>query len=151
MCTIFKVFTEFVTILWVFFLMFWFFDRKACGILVPQPGIEPAPSALESKVLITGPPGKFPLCSRLLPFSHTFIYSFIHSFINVYQTAAWCQTTGVWRYPRQSGPFPQGTYSLGLEATQEACWVLEEGRQKIIWTHTEGAHSREKWRDNYPA
>ena len=38
--------------------MFWYFGREACGILAPWPGIEPAPPALESKVLTTGPPGK---------------------------------------------------------------------------------------------
>ena len=30
----------------------------ACGILVPQPGIEPMPPVLEGRVLATGPPGK---------------------------------------------------------------------------------------------
>ena len=30
----------------------------ACGILVPQPGIEPASPALQSRFLTTGPPGK---------------------------------------------------------------------------------------------
>ena len=29
-----------------------------CGILVPQPGIEPASRALEGRFLTTGPPGK---------------------------------------------------------------------------------------------
>jgi len=38
--------------------MFWFFDHKAYGILAPWPGIEPAASALEGKVLNTGRPGK---------------------------------------------------------------------------------------------
>ena len=38
--------------------MFWFFGRKACGILAPQPEIEPAPTALEGEVLTTGLPGK---------------------------------------------------------------------------------------------
>ena len=38
--------------------MFWFFGRKACGILAPRPGIEPAPPALEGEVLTTGLPGK---------------------------------------------------------------------------------------------
>ena len=28
----------------------------ACGILVPQPGIEPMPPALEGGFLVTGPP-----------------------------------------------------------------------------------------------
>ena len=41
-----------------FCFMFWFFGCKECGILAPQPGIEPTPSALESQVLTTGPPGK---------------------------------------------------------------------------------------------
>ena len=38
--------------------MFWFFGCKACGILAPWPGIEPAPPALEGGVLTAGPPGK---------------------------------------------------------------------------------------------
>ena len=57
MWTIFKVFIEFVPIL-LLFLYFGFFGREACGILAPQPGIEPAPPALEGEVLTTGPPGK---------------------------------------------------------------------------------------------
>ena len=35
-----------------------FFGYKACGILAPRPGVEPAPLALEGKVLTTGPLGK---------------------------------------------------------------------------------------------
>ena len=54
MWIIFKVFFECITILFLFFffffLMFWFFGIEACGILAPQPEIEPAPSALESEV-----------------------------------------------------------------------------------------------------
>ena len=38
--------------------MFWIFGQEACGILVPWLGIEPKATALESKVLTTGPPGK---------------------------------------------------------------------------------------------
>ena len=41
-----------------FHFMFWFFGREACGIRVPQPGIEPAPPVWEVEVLTTGPPGK---------------------------------------------------------------------------------------------
>ena len=37
--------------------MFWFFGHKVCGILAPQPGIKPAPLALEGVVFTTGPPG----------------------------------------------------------------------------------------------
>ena len=37
-----------------------FFGPEACGILAPQPGIQPTPvpPILERKVLTTGPPGK---------------------------------------------------------------------------------------------
>ena len=38
--------------------MFWIFGREAYGISAPQPGIEPAPPALEGEVLTIGPPGK---------------------------------------------------------------------------------------------
>ena len=31
--------------------MFWFLGPGACGILAPQPGIEPTPPALEGEVL----------------------------------------------------------------------------------------------------
>ena len=41
----------------VFYLLF-FFGWEACRILAPPTEIEPVPSALEGKVLITGPPGK---------------------------------------------------------------------------------------------
>ena len=55
MWTAFKVFIEFVTILFPFHVLV--FGRQACGYLVPQPGKEPVPPALGSKVLTTGPPG----------------------------------------------------------------------------------------------
>ena len=57
MWTIFKVFIEFFTILFLFYV-FGFFGREACGILAPQPGIEPTPHALEGAVLTTGLRGK---------------------------------------------------------------------------------------------
>ena len=37
--------------------MFWFSGHKACGILVPQLGIEPAALAVEAWSLTSGPPG----------------------------------------------------------------------------------------------
>ena len=60
MWTTFKAFIEFVTILLLFYVsVFW---QKACGILAPSPGIELAPplqpTALESEILTTEPPGK---------------------------------------------------------------------------------------------
>ena len=56
MWTIFKVFIEFVTILFLFYALV--FGRKVCGFLAPWPGIKPAPPALEGEVLTTGLPGK---------------------------------------------------------------------------------------------
>ena len=41
----FKVFIEFAAVLLLFYVLF--FGHGACGILGPQPGIEPASSALE--------------------------------------------------------------------------------------------------------
>ena len=38
--------------------MLWFFGHKACEILVPQAGTEPAFPALEGEVLTTRLPGK---------------------------------------------------------------------------------------------
>ena len=38
---------------------FRFFGYKACEVLPPQPGTEPAPPALEGNVLTAGPPGKY--------------------------------------------------------------------------------------------
>ena len=56
MQTIFKVFIEFVTTQLLLFHVL-VFGHKACGILVSQLGIEPAPPVLEDEVLTTGPPG----------------------------------------------------------------------------------------------
>ena len=39
-------------------LCFVFFGQEACGILISQAGIQPAPSILESEGLTTGLPGK---------------------------------------------------------------------------------------------
>ena len=69
MWTIFKVFIDFVTI--------WFFGHGACGILAPQPGIEPALPALEGNILTTGPPGKSP-CQHLTPALSCFPPSLLH-------------------------------------------------------------------------
>ena len=57
MWTIFKVFTEFVTILLLFF-MSCVFGHEACGTLVTQPGMELVLPALEGEVLTTGLPAK---------------------------------------------------------------------------------------------
>ena len=41
--------------------MFWYFGCKACGLLVPQPGIEPLALALGGRVLTTGQPERSPI------------------------------------------------------------------------------------------
>ena len=51
-----------------FCFIFWFLAPEACGVLAPWPGIKPAPPALESKVLTTGPPGRAQV-SLFAPFS----------------------------------------------------------------------------------
>ena len=48
MWTIFKVFMEFVTILFLFYVLG--FSHEAHRILAPQPGIKPAAPALEGEV-----------------------------------------------------------------------------------------------------
>ena len=54
-----KAFIEFVTILFLFYvLVSFFFGHQVCGILGHGPGIEPNPPALEGEVLTTGPLGK---------------------------------------------------------------------------------------------
>ena len=55
MWTIFKVFIEFFTILFLFYVCC--FGHEACGILASWSGIEPISSALEGEVLTTGPQG----------------------------------------------------------------------------------------------
>ena len=49
--------------------MLWFFGCEACGILVPWLGIEPAPSALDGKVLTTGPSDKSSTDARFISWS----------------------------------------------------------------------------------
>ena len=55
--TIFKVLTEFVIILLLFYV-YGFFGHKACGILAPWPGIEPTLPPVKGEVPKTGAPGK---------------------------------------------------------------------------------------------
>ena len=55
--TVLKVFIEFVTLLLLIF-MFWFFGHEACGIFAPQPRKELAPPSLEGQVPTTGSPEK---------------------------------------------------------------------------------------------
>ena len=65
----FKAFIECDTTL----LLFYFFGWEACGILVPQTGIQPAIPTLEGKVPTTGPPGKSPLLSSLHFLPHSIL------------------------------------------------------------------------------
>ena len=59
MWIIFKVFTEFVKMLLLLYVLrVFFFGLEACGILSPQPETKLAPPAMEGEVLTMGPPGK---------------------------------------------------------------------------------------------
>ena len=58
MCTLFKVFFEFVTVLFLFYVLV--FGHEAYEIPGPRLGIKPTPSALEGEVSTTGPPGQPP-------------------------------------------------------------------------------------------
>ena len=64
--TLFRIFNEFVTILLLFYI-FWFFGQEACGILVSWPGIKPTSCALEGEVLTTRPTGKSQTIRTLKP------------------------------------------------------------------------------------
>ena len=50
----------------------------ACGILVPQPGLEPASPALQDGFLTTGPPGKSPRNTFLTALLHHWSVSSVH-------------------------------------------------------------------------
>ena len=58
----------------VFFLLFFPPGPVACGILVPQPGIEPRPQQWEWQVLAIGPPGNSQISVVL---SHPSLWYFI--------------------------------------------------------------------------
>ena len=76
----FKVSVQFVTICFCF--MFWLFGHEACGILAPQPGLEPTPLALKGKVSTSGWPSKSQ-CVCILNHSQKYfpsIYVF-HSYV----------------------------------------------------------------------
>ena len=54
--------------LFFFFSFFFWLHHTACGILVPQPGIEPVPLQWKHGILTTGPPGNSqPYTFKLLP------------------------------------------------------------------------------------
>ena len=76
----------------VLFCFVFFFVHKACGILVPWPGIEKAP-CIEGEVLTTVPPGKYlwdifkPTIQTLLLFSHRHVRLFVTPWIVAHQTS----------------------------------------------------------------
>ena len=52
------IYLVFLLHLWLLLFKIKFLHHAACDILVPQPGIEPVPPALEGDFLAPGPPGK---------------------------------------------------------------------------------------------
>ena len=75
MRTILKVF---ITVLPLFF-MIWSLGSKACVILVLQPGIEPAPAALEGEVLTTAVLGM----SLYIPLALSPFLCLLHFFLSL--------------------------------------------------------------------
>ena len=57
-------------------MFFWFFDRKACEILAPWPGIKPTALALEGEIPITGLPEKSPDFLKLVLAWRNFLHLF---------------------------------------------------------------------------
>ena len=53
-----KVLVEFVIVLLLYYVLF-FFGHEAYEILASWPGVEPATSALRDEILTTGPPWKY--------------------------------------------------------------------------------------------
>ena len=64
------------------FLVFW---SEACEIIAPRLGVEPTPSSLESKVLITGPLGKTQVDFKVIMFE--FFLSLWNSTVKTFQKA----------------------------------------------------------------
>ena len=67
--TICKVFIEFARILLLFYVLV---CHEACGILAPQPSIEPVPHTLEDDILTSGLPEK----SLQESFNNSFLFFF---------------------------------------------------------------------------
>ena len=61
MWTVLKAFLEFITVLFLFYVLI-FLATRHVGILAPWLGIEPTFLALEGEVLTSGPPGKSQIC-----------------------------------------------------------------------------------------
>ena len=109
----------FVTILLLLF-MFWFFGRKACGIIAPWPGVESAPPALEGGVLTTGPPGKPKNCKSFFFFLNIYLFIWL---LLVLVVACGIFSCGMWDlvpWPGiEPGPPALGAQSLSHWTTRE--------------------------------
>ena len=119
---------------------FCFFGCKACEILVPQPGIEPTPLALEGEVLTTGPPGKSPkiwflYCAYMsllwicpiLPGS-TDSSELPQLSLLTYNTQPFTpqlQLTPSWVLSRHSPPFPSAPACAWGWTTRNEWWVIQ--------------------------
>ena len=88
---------------------------EACGILIPQPGIQPASLALQGGFLTIGPPEK-PLRKSL---GHLPADGWDHVFLPCWLFGVRCPSTGAYKYWVGSGPSftiptrcqPSGEYS----------------------------------------
>ena len=110
----FIVFIEFVTILLLFYVFCVL--GKACGILTPQPGIEPTLPTLEGKVLTTGPSGKY-LSMTLDGWVHWHSRS-----IKVHISFVWLSSSSSRNWPcRSIFTCPQGCLFKNIHSSSLVC------------------------------
>ena len=126
MWIVFKVFIEFVTVLLWFYVLF-FFSCKSCGILAPQPGIEPTPPALEGEVLISGPPGRSLEWPHILKLNRESLLLFI-------KDCDYC--IGPLMYKVQSWSLLEEVERM---VTLEG-WVVPEGDMSGLWKASHGLY-----------
>ena len=104
-----------------FCFMFWVFGCEAHGILSPQPGIEPAPPALEGKSLTAG----LPLKSPLLFFIHHKTY---------WQVCHWCTLYHIYwnELPEREGTLEKTAFVVKtlLQITKTTFWRKEKAARK---------------------
>ena len=82
-----------------FCFMFWFFGHKACGILIPWPGIRPTNPAMEMQSLSPWTTREVPrvviaLSFFSLPFSYIHIY--VHLYVHTYTHTFFLNHLRVW-------------------------------------------------------
>ena len=117
---------NFSSVYWTFYniasvLRLGLFHHKICGILGPQPGIKPALTGLEGKVLTTGPPRKFLYCFFIFIFFQKLsLTTCLHSLHNSLCQAALVEEWRGIHLPVQGTPVRSLVWEDGT-----CCWATE--------------------------